>query len=77
MSPLMLYTNLKDSDGIEIYEGDILEIEIECITGYKCKYKWTCPSIFEAFHGYQELQDIINKEGYKKAIVKVIGHIYK
>lgn len=63
--------------GKPIYEGDVLFIEIKSTCGYESKYQWICPPITESFHGYQELQQIIEKDGYDVSIVKVVGNVHK
>ena len=71
---LMQYTGLKDKDGVEIYEGDILNYQDK----YICKVEWKNGGF--VFMYTDGVENIASESWYAPSDVKiteVIGNIYQ
>ncbi len=82
---LMQYTGLKDKNGIEIYEGDIVRIECEITFSSDSKYeiKWSNGGFYAVSDGKfcgepSQIWDSLAPQGDRKpSEMSIIGNIYE
>ena len=77
--PVMQFTSMKDSEGTDIYEGDIVQYSTQhsgdtyserCIVEYNPEFAWFCCKTVKGHHR-QTLG------AHKHLEVKVLGNIYE
>jgi len=80
---IMQYTGLKDKNGKEIYEGDILKVELRSKDNYIGRVDFNYGQFWCVKHnGYggtgYDFDFLCNKDRYSKtAIIEVIGNIFE
>lgn len=79
--PVMQFTGLLDVDGMEIYEGDIVEVKSDGEFVFNHEVKWIDSHgcyVIDAIHGYEHVHTTMPwAMGMMYYSYKVIGNIYQ
>lgn len=73
-APLMQYTGLKDKNGVEIYEGDIVLLPDQGEYSFKAQVKW---GDYEWYMDDVHFREVYNFADIDSTELEVIGNIYE